>query len=129
MKNIPMQIASVLFSLALFAAPAGFAQAEFLSTETAFASATPAYEKAELIAVLRSQDVQERLAAMGVDAEQAEARVAAMTAEEIRQLSAHLDDLPAGGSVVGVVLTLFIVFIITDAICATDIFPFVNCIN
>ena len=36
------------------------------------------------------------------------------------------DELPAGGDVLGVILVVFIVFVITDVIGATDIFPFIK---
>ena len=49
-----------------------------------------------------------------------------MTHQEIAQLNRQLADLPAGGDVLGIIVLIFIVFIITDVIGATDIFPFVH---
>lgn len=86
-------------------------------------------ERAELLEMLDREAVQTQLQELGVDAEAAKQRVAAMTVEEIRQLNAHLSEMPAGGDVLGVVLVVFIVFIITDMLGATDIFPFVHPIN
>ena len=63
---------------------------------------------------------------MGVDADQVKQRVAQMTDQEVATLNQRVGDLPAGGDVLGVVLLVFIVFVITDAIGATDIFPFVH---
>jgi hypothetical protein len=41
-----------------------------------------------------------------------------------------MNQVPAGGeSVIGILLLLFIIFIITDMLGATDIFPFVKNIN
>ena len=53
-------------------------------------------------------------------------RIAQMTDQEIAHLNQQLAELPAGGDVLGLVVLIFIVFIITDAIGATDIFPFVH---
>jgi hypothetical protein len=42
-------------------------------------------------------DLRERLIAQGVEAAQAEARIAALTDEEAELLAARMDELPAGG--------------------------------
>jgi hypothetical protein len=52
-----------------------------------------------------------------------------MTDEEIAQLNQQIDELPAGGDVLGILLVIFIVFVITDVIGATDIFPFIHPVN
>jgi len=52
-----------------------------------------------------------------------------MTDQEVAKLDHRMKELPAGGDVLGVALVVFIVFIITDAIGATDIFPFVHSVN
>jgi hypothetical protein len=48
-------------------------------------------------AATERSDLRERLVAQGVEAEQAEARVAALTDEEAELLAAQFDELPAGG--------------------------------
>jgi hypothetical protein len=58
-----------------------------------------------------------------------ESRVNMMTAEEIEMLNRHMDELAVGGDVLGVILIIFIVFVITDVIGATDIFPFIKPVN
>ena len=50
-----------------------------------------------------------------------------MTDAEIAQINQRLSSLPAGSSsVVGAILIVFIVFVITDVLGATDIFPFIR---
>ena len=66
---------------------------------------------------------------MGVNPADIESRVNLMTAEEVEMLSRHMDELPVGGDVLGVILIVFIVFVITDVIGATDIFPFIKPVN
>ncbi len=70
-----------------------------------------------------------QLQALGVSPEAVDARVAAMTDAEVAQVNRHLAQMPAGGDILGLLLVLFIVFIITDMLGATDIFPFVHPIN
>ena len=129
MKNMYSRITAVMLSMTFLAASVTTVQADFVATETVVADAQLSYQKDDLLATLQSEQVREKLVSMGVDPTQVEDRVAAMTTNEIAQINAHMDDMAAGGDALGIILTLFIVFIITDAICATDIFPFVNCIN
>lgn len=105
------------------------AYAAMTSTDSVLEQEQRSVERAELMEMLDRASVQAQLQELGVDAEAAKQRVAAMTDEEIRQLNGHLAEMPAGGDVLGVVLIVFIVFIITDMLGATDIFPFVHPIN
>ncbi len=56
----------------------------------------------------------------------AKQRVASMTDEEVRALNQKMEEMPAGGGVVGVVIIIFLVLVITDLVGWTDVFPFVN---
>lgn len=102
------------------------AYAAMVGTTTALQQAQSSYDRAELLEMLDREAVQSQLQVLGVDAEAAKQRVAAMTDDEVRQLNASLADMPAGGDVLGILLVLFLVFVITDLLGATDIFPFIN---
>lgn len=102
------------------------AYASMVSTETVLQQAQRSVDRSELLQMLDREDVQTQLQAMGVDAAAAKQRVASMTDEEIRQLNAHLSEMPAGGDALGILLFLFLVFVVTDMLGATDIFPFVH---
>lgn len=86
------------------------------------------YSTEQLQTALESQELQQQLADMGVDADQLADRVASLTPAEIQQLNSELQQQPAGG-IIGVLLVVFVLFVITDMLCATDLFSFVNCIN
>jgi len=79
--------------------------------------------------MLDDQDVQKKLEAMGVERDQVEKRINGLTAAELAQFNQQLDQAPAGAGVVGVIVLFLVIFIITDMLCATNIFNFVNCIN
>lgn len=102
------------------------AYASMVSTETVLQQAQRSVDRSELLKMLDREDVQNQLQAMGVDAAAAKERVASMTDEEISQLNAHLAEMPAGGDALGIVLFLFLLFVVTDMLGATDIFPFVH---
>jgi hypothetical protein len=55
--------------------------------------------------------------------------VAGLTDAEVARISQQIDTLPAGGDALGVVVLIFVILIITDALGVTDIFPFVHPIN
>ncbi|MEK7733835.1 MAG: PA2779 family protein, partial [Pseudomonadota bacterium] len=55
-----------------------------------------------------------------------QARVDAMTDQEVHALATKLDQMPAGGDALGVLVLVFIILLITDAMGITDIFPFVK---
>jgi hypothetical protein len=74
---------------------------------------------------LERTDVQAQLRARGVDAQDAKARVAALTDAEAAELVARIDELPAGGiGIIGAILVVFLVLLITDILGLTKIFPF-----
>jgi Family of unknown function (DUF6627) len=63
---------------------------------------------------------------MDVNPADIESRIDQMTQQEIAQLNQQFDQLPAGGGAVGLIVLIFLVFVITDVIGATDIFPFIH---
>jgi hypothetical protein len=82
-----------------------------------------------VLTMLDRDEIQDRLTTMGITPASAKARVNQMTDIEIAELQQNLDKMPAGSGAVGVLLTVFIVLVITDMLGATDVFPFVKNIN
>ena len=64
----------------------------------------------------------------GIAPAEAQARVAALTDDEVRQAAGHLNELPAGGDGLGTIVTalgiVFIILLITDILGFTRVFPF-----
>lgn len=120
---------SVLFAGLLLASTTLPAQAALVGTDTVLNEARADADRTELIQMLQGDEVRDRLEAMGVDPANAEERVQRMTDAELAQLQQHMDEAPAGGDALGVALTVFIVFVITDVIGATDIFPFIRSVD
>lgn len=96
-------------------------QAGMVGTDTALAAA----QREQVNRLLDRADVQARLADYGVKAGDVKARVAALSDDEVAQLAANIDSLPAGGiDILGAILVVFIVLLITDILGVTKIFPF-----
>lgn len=101
------------------------ALAGIVSTEQALGGA----ERERLAGVLERSDVQARLLALGVSAQEARERVAALSDAEAAQLAAEIDSLPAGGDVLGVALIVFLVLLFTDVMGYTKVFPFTRTVR
>ena len=108
------------------AAPMTVAAPALIGTEQA-AAAQPG--RALLAQTLARADVIAGLQARGVSVEAAQARVAALTDAEAAQVAAQIDQAPAGGDVLGVILTIFVVLLITDILGFTKVFPFTRTIR
>ena len=108
------------------AAPMTVAAPALIGTEQA-AAAQPG--RALLAQTLARADVIAGLQARGVSVEAAQARVAALTDAEAAQVAAQIDQAPAGGDALGVILTIFVVLLITDILGFTKVFPFTRTIR
>jgi len=73
-------------------------------------------------AVLAREEVRTRLEQYGVDPLEAEARMAALTDQELSLLATDLENLPAGGNIVGAIGVAFIVLLILELVGVIDIF-------
>jgi hypothetical protein len=101
------------------------ALAGIVSTDTVVAGA----ERERLASMLERSEVQERLQALGVDPANAKARVVALSDAEAAQLATQLDELPAGGDILGVAVLIFLVLLFTDMMGYTKVFPFTRSVR
>ncbi|MBX3620097.1 MAG: PA2779 family protein [Rhizobacter sp.] len=84
-------------------------------------------ERTRLLQVLDRADVAASLAARGVDADEARARVAALSDAEAAQLMAEIDRAPAGASeLIGTLILVFVLLVFSDLLGFTRIFPFLR---
>ena len=72
--------------------------------------------------ILAQEVVRDKLLAMGVSTDAIQARIAAMTEDELQLLEKHFADLPAGAGVIEVVGIVFVVLLILELVGVTDIF-------
>ena len=105
------------------------AQAGMIGTHELIAEQQVQMDRQDLQAMLEDDQVRERLQAMGVTAEQVEQRINSLTPAELAQFNAELEKAPAGAGVGCVIVLFLLVFIVTDMLCATNIYSFVNCVR
>jgi hypothetical protein len=128
MKSIQKYL-SVLLSVTLMSLSFTSARAAMIGNDVVINLAQQGNAKTELLQTINRSDVKQQLLNMGVKPENIESRINLMTHEEVAQLNQQIGELPAGGDVLGVILVIFIIFVITDVIGATDIFPFIKPVN
>lgn len=118
-------IASVLsLGLPLQSAQAGMVATDKVASSAQSQSAQPQSERERIRTFLDRADVRNQLQAQGIDANTAKARVDALTDEEVLKIAGKLDQMPAGGDILGLLFTIFIVLLITDILGFTKVFPF-----
>lgn len=107
------------------------AQASLISTEALVSVATESVDnrRDKINIFLRRDDVRSALESHGVSSAAAIDRVQAMTDAEVAQLSARVDRTPAGGDVLGLLFTVFIVLLVTDILGLTKVFPFTRSVR
>ena len=105
------------------------ANAAMIGTPEVLNEQQQSVDRQQLLGMLDDQGVQEKLLAMGVDRAQVEKRINSLTNAELAQFNQQLADAPAGAGVLGVIVLFLVIFIVTDMLCATNIFNFINCIN
>jgi len=86
-------------------------------------------DRQQLLNMLEQQDVKEKLAELGVSEDQVAERIQNLTPTELADFEQQLAEAPTGEGVVGIIVLFLLVFIITDMLCATNLFSFINCIR
>lgn len=127
--RLPRSIRSygaLLLAVSMLGAQVAPVQAGMIGTDQVLAAEQGRINRDNLASLLEREDLQRQLSALGVDVKDARERVAGLTDAEVARINQRVAELPAGGDVLGAVLLIFIIFVITDAIGATDIFPFVH---
>ncbi len=116
-----------VLSVLLVLMPVMSAQAAILDTDTLITTTRSQQSITGLQQLLGREDAQQQLLALGVSPDQVSERVASLSDSELARINQGIDTLNAGGdSVLGILLVIFIVFVITDVLGATNIFPFIH---
>ncbi len=105
------------------------AQAGIVSTDEVLSSAAQTSSRERVTTFLSRADVRQTLQDQGVNGDAALERVQAMSDTEVAQLAGRIDQAPAGGDILGVLFTIFIVLLVTDILGLTKVFPFTRSVR
>lgn len=120
MKYLVQRATLVSFLFMSLSMPA--AQAEILTTEAFLGASERAAHLQTVHSVLEREAVRQQLMAYGVDPADAVERVAALSDQELAELAAQMEDLPAGGSVLALIGAVFLVLMILELTGVINIF-------
>ena len=121
----------LIFSFCLLDFSVQTAKAQMIGTDTVIATQKQEVNRERITAFLGRADVQRVMVQRGVDAAEAQKRVASLSDSELAKISQAMDQLPVGGdfgvgSVIGASVFIFLVLLITDIAGLTHVFPFVS---
>jgi hypothetical protein len=105
------------------------AYAGIVSTHEATATASTVAERDRVVAFLSRDDVRKSLEEQGVSPQAAIDRVNTLSDHEVEQLAANIDQAPAGGDILGILFTVFVILLVTDILGLTKIFPFTRSVR
>jgi len=122
MKRVMAIIVSLSF-LATYSLPA---YSGIVTTEQLIQEQLETLDKPTLVSMLDRDEVRQQLVDRGVDPDYAKQRIAALSDEQINEIKSNIDELPAGSSVVGILIAVLLVLVILDIVGVTNIFTFIN---
>jgi len=106
------------------------AQAEMVGTDTVIAVQQADNQRTQVADFMAREDVKTIMTQNGVDPVEAQQRVDSLSNDEIAKIASSIDQLPAGGDGIGVIVgaavLIFIVLLITDILGFTHVFSFVT---
>lgn len=133
MQTIRKNLRHVSFFLAILMAMttvwSSAATADVIGTGELLTEQRADLDRESLLNMLEQQEVKDKLADLGVSQEVVEERIQNLTPSELAEFEQQLAQAEVGEGVVGIIVLFLLVFIITDLLCATNLFSFINCIR
>lgn len=120
----------LVFSFLLLDFSVQTAHARMIDTNTVIAAQKERADREQVTAFLGREDVRQVMIQQGIDAVEAQKRVASLSDAELAKISQAMEQLPAGGdgigTIIGAAVFIFVVLLITDLLGLTHVFSFVN---
>ena len=127
MNLLSRRILSWLLGVLIIMTPFTVTQAAMIGTDQLLGQQTHSADREQVRQFIDRDSVREQLLGWGVSAEDLKTRIDSLSDAEVARINQAIDNPQAGGSsILGILLVVFIVFVITDVIGATDIFPFIH---
>ena len=126
MMNLLRRSTAIFLSTLLALMPLLPAQAAMIGNDQIANQGLSHHTRDGLQQQFEQETTQQQLQEWGVNPDQIKSRIDSLTDAELARINQQVNDLQAGGDVLGILLVIFLVFVITDIIGATDVFPFIN---
>ena len=125
-SSLMKRVMAILVSVSMLSSYSLSSYAGVVTTQQMLQQQLAATDKAALVSALDREDVRQQLVDLGVDPEVAKQRIAALDDEQIEAVKAKVDELPAGGGVLELLVAVLLVLIILDVVGVTNIFSFIH---
>jgi hypothetical protein len=120
----PSRTLATLLSITLFCSvPLANVQAGMLDTAKLTQQHQSQQERQDIQNLLAREDVASYLKDHGVNPTDVQGRLDSLSDAEISRMHDKLNDLPAGGEILGAILLIIVIFMLLDIAGVTDIFP------
>ena len=120
----------LVFSFLLLDFSVQTAKAQMIDTNTVIATQQREASRERVSSFMGRDDVKQVMVQHGVDAAEAQKRVASLSDSELEKISKAMDQLPAGGdgvgTIIGAAVFIFVVLLITDIVGLTHVISIVN---
>ncbi len=113
---------SMIFSM-LFLSVQAPAVADIVGTQELAMQVELQLQRDDVRDLIAREDVRSALLDYGVNPADIDSRIDSLTSSELLQIQNQMGDLPAGGNILGVVLSIILIFVLLDLLGATDVFP------
>ena len=125
----PVSLAMAIIMILIYA-PLPSALAAMIPTDATASNDSITEQRAKIRAFLQREDVIGILVKHGINPVEASDRVASLTDREVNLLSSQIDQLPAGGDIIGTIAVIgiifFLVLILLELTGVVDVFTFIN---
>ena len=123
-RSVSVWMLALVFTAGIAFQPSAMAANEgMVTTQQLLSQQQHSDNLAKVNAFMSQEKVQQMLTERGVNVDDAKTRIAGLSDAELEQLSAQIDELPAGQGALGFLLFLLVFFMLLDIAGVTDIFP------
>jgi len=123
-RSVSVWMLALVFTAGIAFQPSAMAANEgMVTTQQLLSQQQHSDNLAKVNAFMSQEKVQQMLTERGVNVDDAKTRIASLSDAELEQLSAQIDELPAGQGALGFLLFLLVFFMLLDIAGVTDIFP------
>jgi hypothetical protein len=129
MNTFKRLVSSVLIASVTLVGLPFSANAAIVSTDELISAEASSLNRDRVTTFLLRADVNKALQDQGLSGEVALERVKNMSDSEVAMLAGRIDKAPAGGDILGLVFTVFIVLLVTDILGLTKVFPFTRSVR
>ena len=109
-------VMAILVSLSFLTTYSLPAYSGIVTTEQLMEEQLESLDKDTLVSLMDREEVRQQLIDRGVDPDYAKQRIAALSDQQISEIKANIDELPAGSSVVGILIAVLLVLVILSSI-------------